>query len=119
MIVDEKNGKKFGGVGNNDYLCSGFNKERNNMNTITIDNNLYNEAILYAGKKRISVTGLFESAVRKFMDSHPISSKKSVLDSIEYKRALEAMDEIMADEQIVSVPADEDGRDARIEKYIL
>ena len=29
------------------------------MNTITIDNNLYNEAILYAGKKRISVTGLF------------------------------------------------------------
>ena len=53
------------------------------------------------------------------MDSHPISSKKSVLDSIEYKRALEAMDEIMADEQTVSVPADEDGRDARIEKYIL
>ena len=89
------------------------------MNTITIDNNLYNEAILYAGKKRMSVAGLFESAVRNFMDSHPISSKKSVLDSIEYKRALEAMDEIMADEQTVSVPADEDGRDARIEKLIL
>ena len=53
------------------------------------------------------------------MDSHPIKSKKSVLDSIEYKRALEAMDEIMADEQTVSGPIDEDGRDARTEKYIL
>ena len=53
------------------------------------------------------------------MDSHPIKSNKSVLDSIEYKRALEAMDKIMADEQTVSVPIDEDGRDARTEKYIL
>ena len=90
------------------------------MNRNTIDKNLYSEAILYAEeKKRMSIAGLFESAVRNFMDSHPIKSKKSVLDSIEYKRALEAMDEIMADEQIVSVPIDEDGRDARTEKYIL
>ena len=73
------------------------------MNTITIDNNLYSEAILYAEKKRMSIAGLFESAVRNFMDSHPIKSNKSVLDSIEYKRALEAMDE-----QTVSVPIDED-----------
>ena len=84
-----------------------------NMNTITIDNKLYNEAILYAGKKRMSVAGLFESAVRNFMDLHPIKSKQSVLDSVEYKRALEAMDEFVADEQTVSVPVDEDGRDAR------
>ena len=35
---------------------------------------------------------------------------------MEYKRALEAMDAIMADEQTVSVPVDENGRDARIEK---
>ena len=89
------------------------------MNTITIDDNLYNEAILYAGKKRMSVAGLFESAVRNFMDSHPIKPRKSVLDSMEYKRALEAMDAIMADEQTVSVPVDENGRDARIEKLIL
>ena len=89
------------------------------MNTITIDNKLYNEAILYAGKKRMSVAGLFESAVRNFMDLHPIKSKQSVLDSVEYKRALEAMDELMADEQTVSVRVDEDGRDARIAKYIL
>ena len=68
-----------------------------NMNTITIDNKLYNEAILYAGKKRMSVAGLFESAVRNFMDLHPIKSKQSVLDSVEYKRALEAMDEFVAD----------------------
>ena len=53
------------------------------------------------------------------MDLHPIKSKQSVLDSVEYKRALEAMDELMADEQTVSVPVDEDGRDARVAKYIL
>ena len=94
-------------------------KKGMNMNTITIDNKLYNEAILYAGKKQMSVAGLFESAVRNFMDLHPIKSKQSVLDSVEYKRALEAMDELMADEQTVSVPVDEDGRDARIAKYIL
>ena len=57
--------------------------------------------------------------MRNFMDLHRIKSTKSVLDSVEYKNALEAMDEIMADEQTVSVPIDEDGRDARSEKYML
>lgn len=89
------------------------------MNSVTIDNNLYNEAILYADRKKMSISGLFEFAVRNFMDLHPIKSTKSVLDSVEYKNALEAMDEIMADEQTVSVPIDEDGRDARSEKYML
>ena len=36
-----------------------------------------------------------KSAVRNFMDSHPIKPRKSVLDSMEYKRALEAMDAII------------------------
>ena len=89
------------------------------MNSVTIDNNLYNEAILYADRKKMSISGLFEFAVRNFMDLHPINSTKSVLDSVEYKNALEAMDEIMADEQTVSVPTDEDGRDERSEKYML
>ena len=89
------------------------------MNSVTIDNNLYNEAILYADRKKMSISGLFEFAVRNFMDLHHIKSTKSVLDSVEYKNALEAMDEIMADEQTVSVPIDEDGRDARSEKYML
>ena len=89
------------------------------MNTITIDNKLYNEAILYADQKRMSVSGLFEYAVRKLMEHHPVQPKSSVLDSDEYKKALEAMDEIMADEQTVTVPLDEDGRDARVERYML
>ena len=89
------------------------------MNSVTIDNNLYNEAILYSDRKKMSISGLFEFAVRNFMDLHPIKSTKSVLDSVEYKNALEAMDEIMADEQTASVPIDEDGRDARSEKYML
>lgn len=84
------------------------------MNTITIDHKLYNEAILYADQKRMSVSGLFEYAVRKFMELNPVKTRSSVLDSDEYKKALEAMDEIMADEQTVTVPSDEDGRDARL-----
>ena len=89
------------------------------MNSVTIDNNLYNEAILYADRKKMSISGLFEFAVRNFRELHPIKSTKSILDSVEYKNALEAMDEIMADEQTVSVPTDEEGRDERSEKYML
>lgn len=88
------------------------------MNTITIDNKLYNEAMQYADNKRMSISVLFEYAVRKFMELNPIRTKESVLDSAEYKRALDYMDELMAGEQTVSVPSDEDGREARIEKYV-
>ena len=88
------------------------------MNTITIDNKLYNEAMQYADNKRMSVSALFEYAVRRFMELNPIRTKDSVLDSAEYKRALDYMDELMAGEQIVSVPSDEDGSEARIEKYV-
>ena len=83
------------------------------MHTVTIDNHLYKEAILYASRKNISISGLFEYAVRNFMNLHPVKTKGSILDSIEYKKAL---DEITAGEQAVAVPADEDGRDARIEQ---
>ena len=89
-----------------------------NTITITINNKLYNEAILYADQKRMSVSGLFEFAVRKFMEQHPVKTKNSVLNSAEYKKALQAMDEIMADEQTIDVPVDEDGRDVRVEKYM-
>ena len=71
----------------------------------------YNERFLLSSHRNLD---------KKYnMESHPVKTKGSVFDSIEYKRALEAMDEILADEQTVSVPVDEDGRDARIEKYIL
>ena len=89
------------------------------MHTVTIDNHLYKEDILYASRKNISISGLFEYAVRNFMNLHPVKTKGSILDSIEYKKALEAMDEITAGEQAVAVPADEDGRDARIEQFSL
>ena len=59
-MIYEKYAERFGVLGNNSYFCSVINKERSNMNTITIDNNLYSEAILYAEeKKRMSIAGLF------------------------------------------------------------
>ena len=36
MIVDEKNGEKFGGMGNNDYLCSVINITQMIMETKNI-----------------------------------------------------------------------------------
>ena len=36
-MIDEKNGEKFGGMGNNTYLCRGINKERTNMTTMTLN----------------------------------------------------------------------------------
>ena len=100
------------------YLRASIVKSILSMNTITIDNKLYKEAMQYADNKRMSISGLFELAVRKFMEHNPVRTKESVLDSAEYKRALDYMDELMAGEQIVSVPSDEDGRGARTEKYM-
>ena len=42
LMIDEKNGEKFGGMENNTYLCRGINKERNNMNVIMPLENIYN-----------------------------------------------------------------------------
>ena len=50
LMIYEKYAERFGVLGNNSYFCSVINKESSNMNTITIDNNLYSEAILYAEK---------------------------------------------------------------------
>lgn len=89
------------------------------MSTVTIDPELYNEAIKYANNEKMSISGLFELAVRKLMDLHPMKANDTIPDSVEYRNALEYMDKLFAGEQNVSIPADEDGRDARAEKYVL
>lgn len=88
------------------------------MNTITIDSKIYNEALRYASRKRMSVSSLFEIAVRKLIDMSPAHQTSNVFESIEYEKALNFMDTIVSDSQTISVPVDEDGREARIEKYM-
>lgn len=88
------------------------------MSTITIDSRIYNEALQYASRKRMSVSNLFEVAVRKLMDMSPAHHTSNVYKSAEYEEALNFMDTIVSDSHTNSVPVDEDGREARIEKYM-
>lgn len=66
----------------------------------------------------MSVSSLFEFAVRKLMDMKPTHQTNNVLESVKYKKALSFMDTIVADSYNIVVPADEDGREARSEKYM-
>jgi len=88
------------------------------MNTITIDSQIYDEALQYASKKKMSVSHLFEVAVRKLLDMKPAHQTSNVFESLEYEKALNLMDTIVADSCKIVVPADEDGREARIEKHM-
>lgn len=89
------------------------------MNTISIDSRIYGEALSYATKKKMSVSDLFELAVRKLMDKSPVSNTSDVTESAKYAEALDLMEDIVSDSYSnIHVPADEDGRDARVEKYL-
>lgn len=88
------------------------------MNTITIDSQIYDEALQYASKKKMSVSSLFEFAVRKLMDMKPAHQTQNVFESVKYEKALNFMDTIVADSYNIVVPVDEDGREARSEKYM-
>ena len=59
----KKLGEMFGGMRNNAYLCSGTYKERTNMNTIRINQVLYNDAVVYARKHNMSVDSLVENYI--------------------------------------------------------
>lgn len=65
----------------------------------------------------MSVSDLFELAVRKLIDMKPVRQLVNVFEIAEYEDFLNFMDAITSDSGQVSVPADEDGCDARIEKY--
>lgn len=69
-------------------------------------------------RKKMSVSSLFEFAVRKLMDMKPAHQTQNVFESVKYEKALNFMDTIVADSYNIVVPADEDGREARSEKYM-
>ena len=91
------------------------------MNTISINTRLYNDALNFASKKRMSISTLVELAVRHFIDVGQLQSSQSghaKIDQMEFQKALDHMDSLMSGYDGMVVPADEDGRDARVEKYL-
>ena len=118
MIADEKKGEKFGGVGNNDYLCSGFNKERNNMNTITIDDpRVFMGGELFAKANHSSLKELVNKYVASLAANFYSSKEQEkvevpLMESEEFKKAMAFMDSFVIEDLASEVPVDEDGKGA-------
>lgn len=66
----------------------------------------------------MTLSGLFELAVGRLMyvDSPRTSSK--VIDQKKFQKALDYMDLLMSDGKNLPVPADEDGKEERLKKYL-
>ena len=118
MIVDEKKGEKFGGVGNNDYLCSGFNKERTDMNTITIDDpRVFMGGELFAKANHSSLKELVNKYVASLAANFYSSKEQEkvevpLMESEEFKKAMAFMDSFVIEDLASEVPVDEDGKGA-------
>lgn len=90
------------------------------MNTINIDNSLYNSTIQYAQQHNMNINQVVEAGLKLLLSQ--ISPKhekaKSVWETGEYKDAMAYLD-TLSDSRGNNIPADEDGREARTEKYEL
>ena len=115
---DEKNGEKFGGMENNTYLCRGINKERTDMNTITIDDpRVFMGGELFAKANHSSLKELVNKYVATLADNFYSSkvhkkSDNSIMESEEFKEAMAYMDSFTMDDSSIRIPIDEDGKGA-------
>lgn len=84
------------------------------MNTLTIDQNIYNGAELYAKQNNISIQEVFELGVKLLLAKVNLAKPKN--EDLELKEALKYVSTLSA-KGGRTVPVDENGSDARIEKY--
>ena len=91
------------------------NKERTNMNTLTIDQAVYDGAALYARQNNMSVQKVIELGVKLLLTNVRHSNTKA--NDMELEEALKYVSTLSA-KGGRTVPVDENGRDARIEKYV-
>ena len=85
------------------------------MNTLTIDQAVYDGAALYARQNNMSVQKVIELGVKLLLDNVHHSNTKT--NDIELEKALKYVSTLSA-KGGRSVPVDENGRDARIEKFV-
>ena len=86
------------------------------MNTLTIDQAVYDGAALYARQNNMSIQKVIELGVKLLLDNVRHSNTKA--NDMELEEALKFVSTLSA-KGGRTVPVDENGRDARIEKYIL
>ena len=86
------------------------------MNTITIDQSVYEGAALYARQNNISIQKVIEQGVKLLLENVRLAKPQNV--DIELEKALKYVSTLSA-KGGRPVPANEDGRDARIEKFML
>ena len=123
-MIDEKNGEKFGGMENNTYLCRGINKERTDMNTITIDDpRVFMGGELFAKANHSSLKELVNKYVASLAANFYSSKEQEkvelpLMESEEFKKAMAFMDSFVIENLASDMPADEDGKGALArEKY--
>ena len=85
------------------------------MNTLTIDKALYDRTALYARQNKIKKKKVIELGVKLLLDNVRHSNTKA--NDMELEEALKYVSTLSA-KGGRTVPVDENGRDARIEKYV-
>lgn len=90
------------------------------MYTVSIDNTLYNSTEQYAKQHHMNINQVVEAGLKLLLNQiRPKHEKtKSIWDTDEYKNAMAYLD-TLTDKSGKPVPANEDGREARTEKYTL
>lgn len=90
------------------------------MNTVTINNSLYNSTEQYARRHKMTVEQVVETGLKLLFNQFHTKQNMagSVWETDKYKNALAYLD-TLADGCGTPIPADEDGRDARTRKYSL
>lgn len=86
------------------------------MNTLTIDQNIYNGAELYARQNNISIQEVFELGVKLLLAKVNLAKPKN--EDLELKEALKYVSTLSA-KGGRTVPVDENGSDARIYPHYL
>lgn len=97
------------------------NKKRIIMNTISIDSDMYKGAAEYARRYNISIKEVVEHGIQLVIgtiNANVAKRKRAKTDKLSMKEAMEYVETLSASGGS-PVPADEDGREARIEKYML
>lgn len=90
------------------------------MNTISIDSSLYNSTEEYARQHHMNINQVVEAGLKLLLTQISPKHEKaeSVWDTDEYRNAMAYLD-TLSDKSGKPIPADEDGRNARTEKYVL
>ena len=81
------------------------------MNTVTLDNAIYNEVSTYARLNNISVSDVLKDCWHAFVEKVNCSTASvPYTETASFKQAMDVLDAFVADDLQSPVPADEDGK---------